>query len=48
MWQELSRWIRNFERAAKLLPEGIRIINATPDSALTCFPTMPLEEALDA
>jgi hypothetical protein len=42
------RWIRNFTRASELLPAGIRIINATPDSALTCFPMMPLEEALNA
>jgi hypothetical protein len=41
-----ARWLRHFEIAAKMLPEGIRIINATPDSKLACFPMMPLEEAL--
>lgn len=39
-------WLRKFERAAELLPAGVEIINATPDSALQCFPMMTLEEAL--
>lgn len=41
-------WCRRFKRAADTLPKDIRIINATPNSALTCFPTMTLEEALSA
>jgi len=28
-------------------PEGVQIINATPDSALTCYPMMSLEDALE-
>lgn len=35
-------WINNFANAAKLLTD-VRIINATPDSALTCFPKCSLE-----
>jgi hypothetical protein len=26
---------------------GIEVINCTPDSAMTCFPMMPLDEALE-
>lgn len=40
-------WIPEFEKAAKALPPGLRIINATLGSALTCFPIMTLQEALD-
>lgn len=40
------RFVPHFERAAKRLPADIEIINATPGSALKCFPMMPLEEAL--
>lgn len=28
-------------------PDGVQIINATPDSALTCYPMMALEDALE-
>jgi hypothetical protein len=35
-----------FEAAAKHLPEGVEIVNATPESALKCFPQMSLESAL--
>lgn len=40
-------WIGNFTRAAAMLGGSPRIINATPGSALTCFPMMPLVEALE-
>lgn len=40
-------WISNFDRAAKMLGNSPQIINATPGSALTCFPMMPLAPALD-
>lgn len=43
-----SIWPQKFARAAALLPAGIEIVNATPGSALTCFPMMKLEEAIDA
>lgn len=35
-----------FEEAAKHLPEGVDIVNATPDSVLRCFPPMDLAEAV--
>lgn len=35
-----------FETAAKQMPEDVRIINATPGSALKCFPMMDLDDAL--
>lgn len=42
-----DRFIAGFEAAAAdYARAGIRVINATPDSALTCFPMMPLEAAL--
>lgn len=37
-------WIREFTNASKGLE--VRIVNATPNSALKCFPMMGLEEAL--
>lgn len=40
------RWRHRFEEAAQSLPPDRKIINATPDSAMTCFPMMSLEEAL--
>lgn len=39
-------WIANFTRAAAMLRGSPRIVNATPGSALTCFPMMPLNVAL--
>jgi len=39
---------KHFERAAKRLPTDIAILNATPDSALTCFPKVELNDALAA
>jgi hypothetical protein len=41
-----SMFIEHFEKAARAMPPGVRIINATPDSALTCFPFQPLESCL--
>jgi hypothetical protein len=32
--------------ASKALPAGVTIINATPGSELTCFPIMPVADAL--
>lgn len=40
-----ERFVPAFAEAAKSLPKGA-IINATPGSALRCFPMMPLDEAL--
>lgn len=33
-----ERFIKNFDLAAQCLPEGLKIINCTPDSAIKCFP----------
>jgi hypothetical protein len=43
-----DRFAPKFEEAAKALPKRIRIVNATPGSALTAFPIMSLEDALNA
>jgi hypothetical protein len=43
---EYERFCIRFERAAKKLPKHISIINATPNSALKCFPMMSLLDAL--
>jgi hypothetical protein len=43
-----QNFIRALERAAKLLPPGIEILNATPGSALRCFPMVTLNDALAA
>ena len=45
--QIFARWIEGFRIASERLPPDIRIINATPGSALTCFPIMTLQEALE-
>jgi hypothetical protein len=42
-----SRWIAEMHEAARHLPKQYRIINATEDSALECFESMPLEDALN-
>lgn len=44
---QFGPWIASFARAAKTLGDSPRIINATPGSALTCFPMLPLDEALN-
>ena len=41
-------YIKNFAVAAKKLPPDISIVNATPGSALNCFPMMRLEDAMGA
>lgn len=45
---DYARFLPPFERAAKLLPEDIRIVNCTPGSALRCFEAMDLHDALSA
>lgn len=39
----LGQWARRFKHAAKTLPSTIQIVNATPGSAITCFPMVDLE-----
>lgn len=41
-----QNFIRAFEVAAASLPAGVEILNATRGSALTCFPSVDLERAL--
>lgn len=43
-----ERFIPAFNRAAKMLPLNIEIINCTSNSALRCFPKMDLIDALAA
>lgn len=43
-----EQWAPIFAKAAKTLPPHIRIVNATPDSAIKCFPMMDLQCALFA
>lgn len=35
---DYRHFIGHFENAARQMPEGVTIVNATPGSALTCFP----------
>jgi hypothetical protein len=44
--RDYQAFAKRFERANKKLPSNISIVNATPGSALTCFPMMSLDEAL--
>jgi hypothetical protein len=37
--------VRQYQRAAQLLPDSISIVNATPNSAITAFPMMGLDDA---
>lgn len=39
-------WLRMFEAASRMLPDGVRIVNCTEPSALTCFPRAPLSAVL--
>lgn len=39
-------FISAFETAARFLPKGVKILNATPRSALACFPRVHLPDAL--
>lgn len=43
---QFGTWCAKFAKAAEMLGPTPRIINATPRSALTCFPYVPLAEAL--
>lgn len=42
---QYTNFIPHFDEAAKTL-EGVRIVNATPTTALKCFPQMSLADAL--
>ena len=45
--RDFSRFVKYFERAVSTLPDEVRIINATPGSAMKCFPSMSVEDAID-
>lgn len=44
--EQYRNFIPRFTIAARKLPSDITIINATPESAMTCFPMMTLEDAI--
>jgi len=45
---EMRQWREDVERVAdKFAERGTKVINCTPGSALTCFPYVPFERALD-
>ena len=44
----LSKWVRNFGHLARDLErEKVRVINATRETALTCFERMTIEQAIE-
>lgn len=45
--EDYSGFVTAFTKAAAKLPAHITIINCTPGSALTCFPMMSLEDAIE-
>ena len=45
--EDYSKWVPEFDHAAKKLPEGVKIINATPESALLSFTGMNLDDAIE-
>lgn len=45
--EDFSDWIGRFERSVPTLPDDVRVVNATPGSALTCFEMMDLKDALE-
>jgi hypothetical protein len=40
-----TRFVGAFNDASTRMPKGVRIVNATPKSALKCFPIVSLEQA---
>lgn len=47
--RNFKRWLSAFNRAATLLKHrGFEVVNASPASALTCFPKISVEDALAA
>ncbi len=43
---KLRTWCKRFAELAEALPSDVRIINASRESALTCFPRMDLDACL--
>jgi len=44
--KKYENFIRDYTQASKNMPD-VTLINATPDSKLTCFPMMSLEDAIE-
>ena len=45
--QSWPAWAKQFDAAAPLLAaQGVEVVNASPQSAITCFPKMSIEDAL--
>ena len=45
---DYGAFIPAFREAADRMPDDVEILNATPGSALDCFPKVPLDDALSA
>ena len=43
---DYAQWVPHFDKAAEMLPDYIKIINATPDTSLHSFPEKSLDEAI--
>ena len=44
--QNYEQWCDNFQKGRDALPQSIEIINATTETALTCFPRKNLHDAI--
>lgn len=44
--EKLRTWCKRFAEMAREVPAGVEIVNATRDTALTCFPRMDLDACL--
>lgn len=45
--QPFEYWLKTMPAlASDLALQGVRVINASPETALTCFERMPIEQAL--
>lgn len=43
-----AKWVQNFTKlACDLRTEGVEVVNCSPRSALTCWPKMTIEEAIE-
>lgn len=42
-----TRFIGSFNVASTMMPKGVKIVNATPKTALKCFPILDLERAIE-
>ena len=42
-----QQWVKHFTKAAETLPAEVKIVNATWPTAITSFPCLPLEQAIE-